>query len=59
MFSFKEKQKVTDGIHECWFGGSTNTKGFPNGEGMLAYPNKNCFKGTFKVLTQSNFGVCP
>lgn len=43
----KEKQKITDGIRSCWYGGHTNTEGFPNGEGMLAYPNKDNFVGKF------------
>ena len=48
----KEKQKISDGLRECWFGGMTNNQGFPNGEGMLAYPNKDSFKGTFEVSTE-------
>ena len=47
----KEKQKIHDGIRECWFGGMTNNQGYPNGEGMLAYPNKDKFSGTFEVST--------
>ena len=47
----KEKQKIHDGLRDCWFGGMTNNQGFPNGEGMLAYPNKDSFKGTFEVST--------
>lgn len=43
----KEKQKVTDGIKPCWYGGMRSPGGFPNGEGMLAYDNKNVFKGVF------------
>ena len=45
----KEKQKISDGIKECWYGGSTNNKGMPTGEGMLVYENKDNFKGKFKV----------
>ena len=45
----KEKQKISDGIRECWYGGSTNNKGMPNGEGLLIYENKDNFKGKFKV----------
>ena len=43
----KDKQKITDGIGECWYGGQRNAQGFPHGEGGLVYPNKDVFKGTF------------
>lgn len=43
----KDKQKITDGIRECWYGGQRNAQGFAHGEGMLAYNNKDVFKGTF------------
>ena len=43
----KEKQKITDGIRSCWYGGNVNTERFSNGQGMLAYDNKDVFKGVF------------
>ena len=51
----KEKQKIHDGLRDCWFGGMTNNQGYPNGEGMLAYPNKDKFSGTFEVSTYRVF----
>ena len=33
----KDKQKITDGIRQCWYGGSVNADRFPHGDGMLAY----------------------
>ena len=33
----KAKQKITDGIKSCWYGGNVNTERFPEGEGMLGY----------------------
>jgi hypothetical protein len=29
------KQKITDGLKTCWFGGRTDAEGLPNGEGPL------------------------
>lgn len=43
----KDKQKITDGIRPCWYGGNRNAQGFPHGEGMLAYENKDNFQGKF------------
>ena len=27
------KQKITDGTRACWYGGTRDANGFPNGEG--------------------------
>lgn len=43
----KDKQKITDGIRPCWYGGTRNAQGYPHGEGMLAYENKDNFQGKF------------
>ncbi len=53
----KEKQKITDGIRPCWYGGMTNADGFPTGEGMLVYDNKDCFKGKFDNGVLNREGV--
>lgn len=43
----KDKQKITDGTRPCYFGGTKDAQGFPHGEGMLAYENKDTFVGKF------------
>ena len=37
----KAKQKITDGIRQCWYGGNVNTERFPQGEGILGYGKQN------------------
>ena len=44
----KDKQKITDGIRDCWYAGQRNVEELPHGEGVLAYQNKDVFKGVFK-----------
>ena len=37
----KAKQKITDGIRQCWYGGNVNTERFPHGDGILGYGKQN------------------
>ena len=41
------KQKITDGIQTCWYGGQKDAQDLPSGEGMLKYENGDTFHGTF------------
>ena len=43
----KDKQKITDGIRSCWYAGNVNKDKFPHGEGIIAYDNKDAFRGVF------------
>ena len=43
-----KKQKITDGIRVCWYGGHKDNQDLPHGEGMLKYENKDLFQGTFE-----------
>ena len=43
----KDKQKITDGIRTCWYGGTKDAQGLPHGEGMLKYENGDIFTGLF------------
>merc|ERR1711963_522763 len=43
----KDKQKITDGIRPCWYGGARDAFGLPHGEGMLKYDNDDVFTGVF------------
>jgi len=43
----KDKQKITDGIRPCWYGGARDASGLPHGEGMLKYDNDDVFTGVF------------
>ena len=42
----KEKQKVHDGVFECWYGGRKDEADRPHGQGMLKYPHNG---DTFQV----------
>jgi hypothetical protein len=62
----KDKQKITDGIRNCWYGGTKNSEDYPHGEGMFAYENKDVFKGKFdngvldregKLILSSKAGI--
>ena len=44
----EKKQKITDGIRACWYGGHKDNKNLPHGEGMLKYENNDVFTGTFE-----------
>ncbi len=41
------KKKLTDGFRTCYYKGMTNKEGYPDGEGVLVYENKDVFKGKF------------
>ena len=43
----EKKQKITDGLRTCWYGGKKDKCGRPHGEGMLKYEgNDDVFHGT-------------
>ena len=44
----EKKQKITDGIRPCWYGGHKDNQNLPHGEGMLKYENNDIFQGTFE-----------
>lgn len=43
----EKKQKITDGLKACWYGGTKDKSGRPHGQGMLKYEtNDDVFHGT-------------
>jgi hypothetical protein len=43
----EKKQKITDGLNTCWYGGTKDNVGRPHGEGMLKYNNNDIFQGRY------------